>query len=232
MTTELQPYGSAESQGMPGTLLPAAKASGDGGSTGFITHKKMPIHVDPDIPDQSYVIHPEDTEVEATVDPNDVSAEGYEGEGGKEARAAAAERMKAGIKRKTKPKTDNKPPETKEPPINPASNYAQELDFEPARQVASVNSPQPDVPIIFRFGGAFGEIETYYHRIFRRGMYLILVWDLSTERVQHRYRPGTFEEPVEVEIGHKAEQLSVLNPGIRFVDEETNIEYTILLVDE
>jgi len=95
-------------------------------------------------------------------------------------------------------------------------------------QPVEVPAAAPDKRLVVLFGGAMGELETYYHDIFRAGVQLVLCWD--TRYKGQRYRPSPGDEPLHMRVGQDEEPFTVLSKGLSF--KHHGYEYTILLIDE
>jgi hypothetical protein len=218
-------YQSAESQGIKGTLLPKA-AGKSGASTGFNANALMPINVDPDFADKSFVLQP--GTVQGADKATKAAAFGYDKD--ETLRQDAHAKLRQAVQEEpTMPRKPTGQPRGR--PRKPAAEMTQQQPQVEGMVVRDLK--QGDLPskrIMFDFGPPFGVLEARYHTIFRESNNLVLGWDTRCLNAQ-KYTPSVSEHPVMVEVGQERTRYKVMSLGIGFTDQDTEMQYTVLLID-
>jgi len=197
---DLYQRGEDTGYGIKGTILPESNRTELGGSTGFDTEQPMPIIVDPAEP----TTH---------------------------------------IKMAGRPREEEVPPVTIDSyneefePVSAAARYDTPLDTYDVPPAITPERPKepvvegPKTPtnrIIFDLGEAIGEFECFYHRIFKDGVCLVLVWDNRYHG--SRYNPSSkLREAINVYVGKERDCYKVL-VGPRFTDDFRSEEYLVLFI--
>ena len=240
---------------MAGTVIPSHMGA-EGASAGFDSNQRRPIHVDPDVAGASFIIQPmQPGEVSGDAAPSvPVRASGYDKNVG--LRQTAADAMRA-MSAESPPTSEERveapvpyPPQvnqyvappTPAPVPAAAGQQAPPVQLREAPQVpqpilpasapeqASAALRQPTARIVFDMGGEVGEFDCYYHRIFRDGMCLVLVWALGFQGSRYS-PPAGIKRPIRVTVGGERDKYTVF-VGPRFHDEHYNEEFLVLLIDE
>lgn len=94
--------------------------------------------------------------------------------------------------------------------------------------VKNFTGQMPTKRVSFDFGPPFGEMETFFHTVIREGNNLVLGWDMDCRNAQ-RYKPSVSQTPITVRVSGNEYQCMSL--GISFADEETQMQYIVLLID-
>lgn len=227
-------YGDASVQGFKGTLLPEA-AGGEGASTGFNAEELLPINIDPDYAG-GYTLMPGQVQGKERIRP--MPASGYNKP---ETRRLASDVLKtaASVQVKEEPSMSAQQPAAQAqaaPPIvapvrrrRPAAQVPPPpppvVEPEP---VKNFTGQMPTKRVSFDFGPPFGEMETFFHTVIREGNNLVLGWDMDCRNAQ-RYKPSVSQTPITVRVSGNEYQCMSL--GISFADEETQMQYIVLLID-
>ena len=223
MSQAADSYKSAEEQGIKGTLLP--KAAGEAGaSMGFNANALMPINVDPDYPDRSFVLQP------GTVQGGDATTKAAAFGYNKDAalRQEAHAKLRQAVQEE--PAMPRKP--TGQPRGRPRKQPA-ETTQQVQEGVVVRDLKQGELPtkrILFDFGPPFGSIEARFHSIFREANNLVLGWDTRCLTAQ-KFTPSVSPTPINVEVGQERKRYQVMSLGIGFTDPDTEMQYTVLLID-
>jgi hypothetical protein len=199
---ELYKRGEDENYGMKGTLLPRSNRTDEGGSTGFDISQPMPIIVDPDQPER-HIKLPKVKEAEQVAEP-----------------VATASYMPETIEDYTEDIQPTPPNVWQEPHM--------EQPVESAIPVVKEGPKAPACRITFDLGETVGEFECFYHRIFKDGVCLVLVWDNRYHG--SRYNPSSkLRDAVDVYVGKERDCYNVLI-GPRFTDDFRSEEYLVLFI--
>jgi hypothetical protein len=224
MSQEGTQYGSAQDQGIKGTLLP--KAAGEAGaSTGFNARALMPINVDPDYADKSFVLQP--GTVQGAKPTNPVVAYGYDKNDG--VRQDAHTKLRQAVQEEpTMPRKPTGQPRGR--PRKPAAETPQQPQVEGVVVRDLKDGALPTKRILFDFGPPFGSIEARFHTIFREAHLLVLGWDTRC-LTANKFQPSVSKQPIEVEVGQERVRCRIMSLGLSFTDVETEMQYTVLPID-
>ena len=221
-------YGDASVQGIKGTLLPSCSGS-EGASAGFNADALMPINVDPESP-QGFVLQPGVIRSKERIRP--MPASGFDQAGTRQLAADTLKQAVAASQRTTEePKMTVQEPGP--PPAPRRRRQAAAPAPAPVPTVVSVDTnaeaiPLPSKRVAFDFGPPFGEMETFYHSVVRESNNLVLGWDLRCRNAQ-RYKPSV--SPTTITVRLAGQEFQVMSLGIGFTDEETQMQYIVLLID-
>lgn len=236
-----QDYGDASEQGIKGTLVPNALPGGQGASMGFDAHELLPIVVDPDIAEATYVLEPGSIKGKEGEGPRPrVPAGGFDSVqtrkmADKAMRKAAGQptAMKGKEEPMAKKKTRRKSAAEAPAQSKAQSQAAPELDepeVDPHVPKERESTELPKKIIAFDFGPPMGTMEARYHDIFREGNRLVLVWDVACVNAS-KYTPAVMEQPIRVVVGREKEEYQVFSLGLEFTDETTDRFYIVLMID-
>lgn len=218
-------YGDAAAQGIKGTLIPSCSGS-EGASAGFNAGDLLPINVDPESP-QGYVLEPGVIQSKERIRP--MPASGFDQAGNR--RLAADTLRQAASQRTTEePKMTVQDPAPQPAPTPRRRKQAAAPQPVPVAPV-SVDTEIPPMPtkrVSFDFGPPFGEMEAFYHSVVREANNLVLGWDMRCRNAQ-RYKPSVSPSTITVRLS--GQEFQVMSLGISFTDEETQMQYVVLLVD-
>lgn len=217
------------SEGLAGTVIPSA-ADGDAGAPEGWTGSsdvRTEIHVDPDIPGQSFIVKTEDLNVK-----NIEEAISTVGEEDPRIRASAVYNAVATRDERGKPSSLKEAVGVRV--INPLKAFESTGDVPPPVEAVRPVSPAPavvDAPqewVTFEIEG-FGEHKAPYHRVIRNNNTLVLVYDTSCPGSQ-KFFPRATEKPMGVHVEGSSVVYYAHTTGIEFND--GGVEFCILLIEQ
>jgi hypothetical protein len=221
----------SSSEGLAGTIIPSA-AEGDAGSPEGWTgtaNVRTEIHVDPDIPGQSFVVKTED------LNPKNIE-EAMSTVGDEDPRIRASAVYNAVATREDRAELG--PLEEEDPGVrvvNPLKAFESTGDVTPSAEVVRVAPLAPaDVVVApqkwvtFEIEG-FGEHKAPYHRVIRNNNTLVLVYDTSCASSQ-KFFPRATDKPMGVHVTGSSVVYYAHTTGIEFSDGD--VEFCVLLIEQ
>ena len=248
-------YQKADGGGMKGTVLPASNRTDQGGSTAFDIDQPIPIIIDPDYTQHTIIFDPAKDTL-AVADGSVIPKTGFDNqdvrlEMANKMKAAiikgvpeipptpVAEAVVYNTEVPIAPPSTPPVPQevvyTEPQPIltaTPMPTLGEEGVVElPDGKTAEYISPvvkDPEVKVIFHLGEAVGDFECFYHRVFKHGVCLVLVWDNRYHG--SRYTPSSsLKDVISLTVGTDRYNVYL---GPKFLDQFRDEEYWVMFIEE
>jgi hypothetical protein len=221
--------------GLAGTVIPPAAAGNAGAPSNWTGSENVrtEIHVDPDIPGQSFVVNTEDLNKENIAQAiSAVSAEDPRIRASAVYNAVASRKEGASVS--TAQSSLHGEENLEAHVVHPLKAFESTEDRSPVSRVenilptASAAPPPPKEWVTFEIEG-FGEHKAPYHRVIRNNSTLVLVYDTSCAGSQ-KFFPRATEKPMGVHVEGSSVAYYAHTTGIEFSDGST--EFCILLIEQ